>query len=204
VSEVLSGKLPLQNRKLFNDLISGVYGKMKVYVESARAVARSTLIAEEAWAKSKASGVEIIPADAPDLFQHSPSPALSFMRKVISSCQEFERDVITHRLSHAQQARKDIINLFLKAKAPRNRSQAKAGRSAGRQDVGPVGGQDNLKKDGGLAALVGKVKIRVDQQGHAKVSGAYSILERVKPSKTCLQKIAKIHDRIKTGALSWR
>lgn len=40
VSEVKSGRLPLAKRPAFQELISGKSGAMKVFVESARAVAR--------------------------------------------------------------------------------------------------------------------------------------------------------------------
>ena len=100
VKEVISGSLPLAKRNKFLNLINGKNKVLKVFVESARAVARSAIVAEDAWKLSKENGVQIIPADLPYLFRHDASPGETVMRRVMLSVQEFERDMVVHRLTH--------------------------------------------------------------------------------------------------------
>ena len=59
VSEVISGSLPLERRGKLLDILSGSK-VLKVFVESARAVARSAVVAEQAWKVAKDNGVEIV------------------------------------------------------------------------------------------------------------------------------------------------
>lgn len=99
VKEVISGSVPLAKRDKFRSLIEGKHKVLKVFVESARAVARNALVAEEAWQLSKQNGVQIIPADLPFLFKHDASPGETFMRWVMLSVQEFDRDMVVHRLT---------------------------------------------------------------------------------------------------------
>ena len=110
VKEVISGSVPLAKRDKFRSLIEGKHKVLKVFVESARAVARNALVAEEAWQLSKQNGVQIIPADLPFLFKHDASPGETFMRRVMLSVQEFERDMVVHRLTHGLLAKKATSN----------------------------------------------------------------------------------------------
>ena len=75
VSEVISGGLPLAQRKTFMGLLTKP-GVKKIFVESSRAVARDARVAEEVYQLSKKLGVQIIPADIPQLFAHVQNPAL--------------------------------------------------------------------------------------------------------------------------------
>lgn len=52
VSEVKSGRLPLSKRPAFEELVSGQTGKLKVFVESARAVARDVCLFAAVWPNS--------------------------------------------------------------------------------------------------------------------------------------------------------
>jgi DNA invertase Pin-like site-specific DNA recombinase len=99
VSEVVSGMLPLDQRTKLKELLDGQH-VTKVFVESARAIARNAMVAEQAWQLSRDNGVEIIAADLPQLFKHNPNPGETLMRRVMLAVQEFERDMIVLRLSH--------------------------------------------------------------------------------------------------------
>ena len=100
VSETCSGMLPLERRPEFRRLVEGHTPAMKILVESARAVARSALVAESIYRQSVASGVEIIPADLPALLKHQPSPGEALMRKVMFAVTEFQRDVAVTNMAN--------------------------------------------------------------------------------------------------------
>ena len=53
VSEVKSGRLPLSKRPAFKELVSGQKGALKVFVESARAIARDVWLLAAMWPDSK-------------------------------------------------------------------------------------------------------------------------------------------------------
>ena len=114
VSEVISGSLPLQQRDTLMNLLSGkIPGassvdprKLLVFVESARAVARDAMVGEQLYLASKASGARIVPADMPNLFSHNPSPAENFIRKIMMSVQELDRDQIIQRCAAGLAAKK--------------------------------------------------------------------------------------------------
>ena len=79
---------------------------MTVFVESARAVARNSLIAECMWRESRDTGIQIVAADCPDLFKHLPSPTESFMRRIVCAQMEYDRDVTVQRLTAGLMSRK--------------------------------------------------------------------------------------------------
>jgi hypothetical protein len=56
---------------------------LRIFVESARAIARSATVAEEAWRLCRQSGHEVTCSDLPGLFKHDPGPGESLVRKVI-------------------------------------------------------------------------------------------------------------------------
>lgn len=90
--------LPLQERPLLNQLLNDPKG-ITILVESARAIARDAQVAEEAWKKSKESGVEIVASDLPTLFKHYPTPGEALIRKVMFAVFEFERDLVVARMA---------------------------------------------------------------------------------------------------------
>lgn len=118
ISETKSGMLPLIERKEFSKILDGSSGVLKVFVESARAVARSAVIAEEAWKKSKASGVNIIPADIPALFKHDPNPGESLMRKIMCAVYEFERDMGVMRMQYGLAHKKQTLEVKSRVQTP--------------------------------------------------------------------------------------
>lgn len=97
VSEVISGTLPLHRRKQFMELLDNTHIS-KIYVESARAVARSSKVAQDVFEQSVAKKVQIVPADLPDLFKHDQTPIEKYVRHIIFATTELERDLIVHRL----------------------------------------------------------------------------------------------------------
>jgi DNA invertase Pin-like site-specific DNA recombinase len=107
VSEVTSGSLPADARQTLLSLLSGNVpgfetvkpGNLKVFVESARAIARDASVAEQLYQQSRKSGVQIVSADMPGLFSHQPTPAETFMRRVLLAVWEFDRDTILYRMA---------------------------------------------------------------------------------------------------------
>lgn len=97
VSEVISGSLALEQRKMLQKLLTGA--PKQVFVESARAIARNALVGEQAYQLAKQHAVQIIPSDIPNLFTHFPTPGETFMRHVMLAVQELERDMIRERLT---------------------------------------------------------------------------------------------------------
>ena len=84
LSEVVSGSLPYDQRAALKSLVErtrpmlkGCADKVKIFLESARALASSQIAAEQAWQASRKHNVEIVCSDIPDLFTHSPTPAQS-------------------------------------------------------------------------------------------------------------------------------
>ncbi|CAJ1442191.1 unnamed protein product [Effrenium voratum] len=80
-------------------MLKGCADKVKIFLESARALAPSQIAAEQAWQASRKHNVEIVCSDIPDLFTHSPTPAQSFIRKVHCAAQEFNKDMVVYHLS---------------------------------------------------------------------------------------------------------
>ena len=66
------------------------------------------MVAEQLWRESKKAGVQIVPADCPELFRHFPSPSESFMRRVLTAQQEYERDVACQRMMAGLAAKKEV------------------------------------------------------------------------------------------------
>ena len=99
-SEVKSGCADLENRQVLQELL-GKKGA-HIYVESARAIARSCEVAEQVFQKAKAQQVQIISADIPSLMKLHPSPAEAFMRRMMFAYQQLERDLLVERLAHGR------------------------------------------------------------------------------------------------------
>lgn len=108
-SEVISGSLSLDQRKVLKDLLSG--SPKRVFVESARAISRNAM--------GKKHGVEFIPSDIPTLFTHHPKPGETFMRHVMLAVQELERDLIVERLLHGLEKAKASSTRVTQKGAPK-------------------------------------------------------------------------------------
>lgn len=153
--DVVSGSLPLDARKSLTALLSGEGGVKKVVVESARAIARSTMVGEQAFNLSKQTGVQIVAADSPDLFNHTPTPGQAFLRRVMLAVQEYEKDLIVQRLTDGLNSAK-------------------------------------------------KTSSRTTQQGAVKVAGAWSSLEKAKPTPAAMKKIMHINAEVTASQLTQR
>jgi len=104
VAETISGILPIAARSRLTSLIQDPNIK-EIHVESCRAVARKSVVAEALFELSTAFNTKIACADYPHLFKHNCSPA-DFIRKVIMA-NEFHRDLAVQRLTHGlEEARK--------------------------------------------------------------------------------------------------
>ena len=102
VSEVVSGSLPLKQRKIFNELMEKCKDKgvSNIVVEGTRAFSRNAKVSETIYERSKELGLNIIPVDVPDLLEHNPNPAQKFLRRVMFSYTELEKDMAVQRLQH--------------------------------------------------------------------------------------------------------
>ena len=117
LTEVVSGSLPLDKRKTFSKFLQdcGSAGINKVYVESSRAVARDATVAEAFFTLSKKIGVTIVPSDVPTLYQHNPNPVEKFLRRVMMSFTELEKDLTVQRLQSGLKAKMDAAKKAAKS-----------------------------------------------------------------------------------------
>ena len=97
VAEVVSGSLPLAARTTFMQLLEDE-NVDTVYCESARAVARDALVAEQIFEEARARNVKIVTADMPGVFEANAGPMEKFLRRTIFTYTELEKDLTVHRL----------------------------------------------------------------------------------------------------------
>ena len=67
-------------------------------MESSRAVARSSSVAEQLFQASVEHGVQIVPADLPELYKHDATPLEKCVRRIVFATTELDRDLIVQRL----------------------------------------------------------------------------------------------------------
>ena len=96
-NEVISGTKPLEQRKILGTLMS--QNNIKIFVENARAIARTAKVGEDIYEVAKAKGIEIIADDIPNLFALKPRPVETFVRLVTLAVYQLERDLIVERLT---------------------------------------------------------------------------------------------------------
>ena len=67
--EIISGSLRLDKRTTITDMLNKTKDKdiEKIYVESVRAMSRDAAVAEEMYQEANSNGIQIVPADIPDL-----------------------------------------------------------------------------------------------------------------------------------------
>ena len=70
-------------------------------VENLRAVSWKMLYGELIYELAEAHGKRIVPRDMPDIFDLNPHPNQSYSRRAVLNAQEFEKDSIWWRTSHA-------------------------------------------------------------------------------------------------------
>lgn len=98
INEVVSGTKPLDQRALLGELMK--QNKIKIFVENARAIARSAKVGEDIYEMAKMKGIQIIADDIPNLFALKPRPVETFVRLVTMAVYQLERDLIVERLTH--------------------------------------------------------------------------------------------------------
>ena len=103
ITDVVSGSLPLQRREVFRELLAKA-GQSKrpvcIFVESARAVSRDSVVAEQVFRQINGSNVSIVCRDMPTLFSHTADPAAKFCRQVMCAREECDKDTVVLRLRH--------------------------------------------------------------------------------------------------------
>ena len=72
---------------------------IKIFVENARAIARTAKVGEDIYETAKERGIEIIADDIPNLFALKPRPVETFVRLVTLAVYQLERDLIVERLT---------------------------------------------------------------------------------------------------------
>jgi DNA invertase Pin-like site-specific DNA recombinase len=114
IAEVISGYAKYEKRdtlkKILERQLPGLpEDKQKtvfLFVESVRALARNSMVSEQIYLTSKANNVTIIPHDYPTLFTHQETPTGNFVRKLVCSLQELDRDTLVWRLAHGREQKK--------------------------------------------------------------------------------------------------
>ena len=96
-NEVVSGTKPLDQRKVLGTLMS--QKNIKIFVENARAIARTAKVGEDIYETAKERGIEIIADDIPNLFALKPRPVETFVRLVTLAVYQLERGLIVERLT---------------------------------------------------------------------------------------------------------
>ena len=79
VCEIISGNLSLDKRTKITNILNKTKDKdiQKICVESAWAISRKANVAEEMYQKAKEAGVQIVPADIPDMCACNQTPCKS-------------------------------------------------------------------------------------------------------------------------------
>ena len=126
IAEIVSGSLPLDQRSQFTKLMDmGAADKLdKIYFESTRAIARDADVAEAAYKTSKHIGVQLVPADLPELCTLNPNAVQTFLRRVMFAMVELEKNLIVERLEDgrkrkANKVAKEIQDAKKKKRRPR-------------------------------------------------------------------------------------
>ena len=161
VAEVISGSLPIDRRGKFRDLMEEA-GERKIktiMVENARAISRNMMVSEELYELSKKVGVQIVPADFPDLMKHDAGPMDKFLRRIVFAYQELEKDLVVHRLKDGLDKRRERLEVALRQQ---RRSRTPAGAVA-LTAAGKV-------KVNGRQTLLERMRISgaVEAQGHGQ------------------------------------
>ena len=104
VSEIKSGSLPLEKRKVLMDLLDDP-AVQTIGVENLRAISRKMVYGEMIYEKMKSKGKRIVPKDMPDIFHPNPHPQQAYARRSVLNAQEYERDSIYYRTSNALHAK---------------------------------------------------------------------------------------------------
>lgn len=66
------------------------------------------------YQKSKEAMVQMVPADAPDLLVHDPTPVQTFLRRVMFAMVELEKNLIVQRLAHGRAKKHDKVEQKIK------------------------------------------------------------------------------------------
>ena len=105
-AEVVSGCKPLESRKVLSALMQ--QKDVKIFIENARAIARSAKVGEDIYEAAKKHNISIVPDDIPNLFALQPKPSEAFIRVIMLAVYQLERDLIVERLAHGLQKAKQV------------------------------------------------------------------------------------------------
>jgi DNA invertase Pin-like site-specific DNA recombinase len=102
VAEIISGSLPFERRRTLTELLEDPSVKV-IAVESLRALARKTIVAEEIHQKAILYKKTIIPADMPNAFSLEKNAMASndLSRRCVLAAVEYEKDMIVYRTQRA-------------------------------------------------------------------------------------------------------
>lgn len=111
IAEVVSGCLSYDKRKTLKDILERKLPDMPkdkaktvhLFVESVRALARNSMVAEQVYQESRKNNVKIVSKDYPALFAHNQTPTENFVRKMVCALQELDRDTVVWRLQQGQE-----------------------------------------------------------------------------------------------------
>ena len=111
IAEVISGCLSYEKRETLKNILERKLPDMPkdkaktvhLFVESVRALARNSMVAEQVYQESRKNNVRIVPKDYPALFAHNQTPTENFVRKMVCALQELDRDTVVWRLQQGQE-----------------------------------------------------------------------------------------------------
>jgi DNA invertase Pin-like site-specific DNA recombinase len=176
ICEVVSGSLPLASRKGFHKLLAQCKAaKVKeVYVENSRALARDAIVNEQMYAETKEAGVEIIPADFPGLYKHEAGPLDKFLRRLVCSITELEKDRVVEQLRKGREQKAIKLGEQLskwKRQRPRAKGPVKKPPLTRKGEVKVTGRQTLFSKLIVAPAMKRRLHqlCRAQREGHASV-----------------------------------
>jgi hypothetical protein len=116
IAEVISGCLKFDERETLKSVLERKLPDMPkdkaktvhLFVESVRALARNSMVAEQVYQVSKDNNIVVIPKDYPALFAHNQTPTENFVRKLVCALQELDRDTLVWRLQEGRKQKMKV------------------------------------------------------------------------------------------------
>ena len=118
--DVVSGCKPMHARPKLAQLFASQHkGKLKVFTESVRDVARDLFVGEAIHEAAKQNGIEIIPADNPHVFSHNETPSNKMLRRMSLIWNEFAKDTTVYNLQNGIRDAKQTTTKKTQAGSPK-------------------------------------------------------------------------------------
>lgn len=128
VHDIVSGCASMDKRSTLTDLLSkkAHKGLKTIFVESSRDLARNVIVGEQLVDLSKRSGVRIVSACDPGLFDATDTPTQKLSRRMKLVVDEYDRDNVRYKLANG---------MADKMKTTKERTQKGTPKVAGRKSI---------------------------------------------------------------------